>query len=216
MRFVDICARKLQITFMTRLSVQELQKTKIYWFSTVQQQRFAKEIVHLQKDHQLHKSSPLIPLDPFVDTSGLICVGGREQKSNRAYSTQHPVVVHGSHFVTHLKICSELLQLLHAGPTLLSCSLNRCFHIVGGHKTIRSVTYACVACHRAAAKPQVQGIEQLPAEHVKPDVTFDHVGMDYTGSLQPKIGLTRRPVIVKSCVRVCFSVCSGCALGACL
>ena len=112
-----------------------------------------KEIMHLQRDHQPHKLSSLISLHPFMDASGIIRVGGREQKSNRAYSTQHPVVIHGSHPATRLLIHSEHIRLLHAGPTLLSCSLNSCFHIVGRRKTVRSVTRACVTCRRATARP---------------------------------------------------------------
>ena len=208
MRFVSNCTRKQRITSVPHLSVQELQKAENYWLSTVQRHHFAKEIVHLQRDHQLHKSSSLIPLHPFMDTNGLIRVGGREQKSNRAYSTQHPVILHGSHPVSRLLIRFDHIRLLHAGATLLSCSLNRCFHIVGGRKTVRSVTRACVTCRRAAARPQEQLIGQLPAERVTPDLIFNRVGVDYAGSLQLKIGLARRPVIVKSyvCVFVSLSV----------
>ena len=57
----------------------------------------------------MHKSNPLILLHPFLETDSLIDVGGREQISNQAYSTQYPFIVHGSHPITHLIICSEHL-----------------------------------------------------------------------------------------------------------
>ena len=143
-----------------------------------------------------------------MDDDGLLRVGGREQKSNRAYSTQHPIVLHGGNPITRLIIRSEHLRLLHAGPTLLSCSLNRRYHIMRGCKVIRSITRACVKCHRAAARPQEQLMGQLPAERVTPDLIFNRVGVDYAGPLQLKLGPTRKPVIIKSyvCVFVSLSV----------
>ena len=186
----------------SHFSVLELQKAEIYWLVLAQRQHFMKEIAYIKKGRQLHKSSPLIPLHPFLDAEDLIRVGGREQNSNRVYSTQHPIILYGGHPITRLIIFSEHLRLLHAGPTLLSCSLNRRFHIIGGRKIIRSVTRACVTCRRHAAKPQSQMMGQVPTERVTPDLVFDRVGVDYAGPLQLKLGSTRKPVIVKSYVCV--------------
>ena len=192
----------------SHLSVSELQKAEVYWLAVIQRQQFPKEITSLLKGRTLHRSSPLIPLQPILDDDQLIRVGGREQNSNRAYSTQHPVVIHGSHPITRLIIRSEHLRLLHAGQTLLSCSLHRRYHITGGRKAIRSVTRACVTCRRVAAKPQTQMMGQVPTERVTPDLVFSRVGVDYAGPLQLKLGSTRKPVIVKAyvCVFVSLSV----------
>ena len=45
-------------------------------------------------------------------------------------------------------------------------------------------------------------------ERVTPDLVFNRVDQDYAGSLQLKLGSTRKPVIVKSyvCVFVSLSV----------
>lgn len=211
MRFIGNCraaANKQQKTSQPHLNVPELQKAEFYWLAVAQEQHFAKEIADLHKGGQLHKASPLIPLRPFLDDDGLIRVGGREQNSNRAYFSQHPVILHGSHPLTHLIIRSEHRRLLHAGPTLLLCSLNRRFHILGGRKAIRSTTRACVTCRRVAAKPQNQKMGQLPMERVTPDLIFNRVGVDYAGPLLLKLGSTRKPVAVKSyvCVFVSLSV----------
>ena len=60
MRFVSKCARRQRITSVPPLSVQKLQEAENYWLSTVHQHHFAVEIVHLRRDHQLHKSNSLI------------------------------------------------------------------------------------------------------------------------------------------------------------
>ena len=206
MRFIKNCRKKASSE--SHLSVLELQKAEIYWLVLAQRQPFH------ERDgiHQERPSTPQIksldPSSPLPRSEDLIRVGGREQNSNRAYSTQHPIILHSRHPITRLIICSEHLRLLHAGPTLLSCSLNRHFHIIGGRKIIRSVTRACVTCRRHAAKRQSQMMGQVPTERVTPDLVFDRVGVDYAGPLQLKLGSTRKPVIVKSyvCVFVSLSV----------
>lgn len=51
----------------------------------MQEQHFAKELKALKKSQSLHKS-----LHPFLDSDGLLRVGGREHNSKIAYSSQHP------------------------------------------------------------------------------------------------------------------------------
>lgn len=38
-------------------------------------------------------SSYLLPLNPFLDSSGLLHVGGREQNSKLSYSIRHPIIL---------------------------------------------------------------------------------------------------------------------------
>ena len=61
--------------------------------------------------------------------------------------------------ITRLIIHDEHLRLLHGGPTLLTASLNRRFHIARG-RNVRSVTRQCVTCRKHAAMPK----GQLPAD----------------------------------------------------
>ena len=106
LRFIENCranARKVS-KVSSHLTVSELQKADVYWLTTIQGQHFGKEITSLKKGRRLRKSSPLIPLHPFLDDDDLIRVGGREDNSNRAYSNRHPVVLHGSHLLTRLII----------------------------------------------------------------------------------------------------------------
>ena len=79
---------------------------------------------------------------------------------------------------------------------------------MGVCKTVHSVTRTRVTCQRATARAQEQLIGQLPAERVTPDLIFNRVVVDYAGPLQLKVGLTCRPVIVRSyvCMFVSLSV----------
>ena len=208
LRFVRNCRAAVANRSMSHLTTQELWNAEVYWLSVGQGQHFSKEVGDISNGHVLHRSSPLIALRPYLDADGLLRVGGREGNSNRAFSSQHPVILHGAHPITRLIVRSEHLRLLHAGPTLLSCSLNRRYHILVGRKVVRSVTRACVICRRRAARPQRQQMGQLPLERVMPDAVFSRVGVDYAGPLLLKLGSTRKPTVVKAyvCVFVSLSV----------
>ena len=86
-------------------------------------------------------------------------------------------------------IHSEHLRLLHAGPTLLACSLNRRFYILGGRKVIRSVTRACVICQHTTVKPHNQMLGELPPERVTSDLVFNKAGIDYAGPFTSNMDL---------------------------
>ena len=105
-------------------------------------------------------------------------------------------------------ILDEHLRLLHAGPTLLTASLSRRYHIVGGNKVIRSLTRKCVVCRKQAARPKPQMLGQLPPERITPGSIFDKVGVDYAGPVLIKYGYVRKPTVVKAyiCVFVSLSV----------
>ena len=137
---------------------------------------------------------------------GILHVGGRDCVKKVSYSSQHPVILSGKLPVTKLMIHFEHLCLLHAGPTLLACSLNHHFYILGGRKIIRSITRSCVICQRTSAKPQHQMLGQLPIERLTPDLVFDKVGVDYAGSFYIKYGHVRKPTVVKTYASVFVSL----------
>ena len=195
-------------TFKSHLTVQELAEAETYWLSVSQRQCFGCELKSLHSKDGLSSNSAILPLHPFVDSQGVLRVGGRKQESKLAYMTMHPVILSGKHPLTRLIIRAEHLRLLHSGPTLIMSSLQRRYHIIGGHKTVRSVTRACVTCLRRSQKPRPQMMGQLPMERVTPDIVFQHVGVDYAGPILVKYGHVRKPTLVKTyiCVFVSLSV----------
>ena len=147
----------------------------------------------------------LSPLCPFVNDQGILRVRGRTDHSKVNNISCHPAILIKNHVVTKLLVRSEHIRLLHAGPTLVSASLSRHFHIVGAHRAIRSITRSCVTCRRVYAKTQQQLLGQLPADRLTPGPVFQHTGVDYAGPLLIKRGATRRPVLVKAYVSVFVS-----------
>ena len=166
------------------------------------------DILSITSNHVLPPKSCLLSLHPFLDSSGILRVGGRKQNAKLSYSSLHPVILQGKHPVTKLIIHSEHLRLLHAGPTLLTSSLCLRLHIIGCRKIVRSVTRSCIVCRRNSVKPQPQMLGQLPMERVTPDSVFEKVSVDYAGPFYVKYGSVHKPTIVKAyvCIFVSLSV----------
>ena len=138
--------------------------------------------------------------------SGILSVGGRQENAKLSYDTHPPYCSLIKHPLVKLIIRFEHLRLLHAGHLLTSASLSRRYHIIGGHRAIRSVTRNCVVCRRRSAKPNPQLMGQLPKEQITPDAVFNNVGLDYAGPVYLKQGSMRKPVIVKAYVCVFVSL----------
>ena len=212
LRFISNCRiRKtnLQASRVTYpLTVQEIIKAENYWLSYSQKCCFASEIAALTSKVSLPSNSPLLCLHPLLDSNGILRLTGREQNSKLSYSAMHPVILYGKHPITKLIIQAEHLRLLHAGPTLLTSSLNRKFHIVGGRRSVRSVTRSCITCRRNSVKPKPQMMGRLTIERVTPDLVFENVEVDYAGPVYLKYGYVRKPTVVKVyiCVFVSLSV----------
>ena len=188
------------------LTTQELHTAETYWISIAQEDCFPKEIETIKESKILRSSCPLLSLHSILDSSGILCVGGRDCVKKVSYSSQHPVILSGKHPVTKLMVHFGHLRLRHAGPTLLACSLNHCFYILRGCKAIRSITHSCVICRCTSAKPQHQMLGQLPIECLIPDLVFDKVGVDYAGPFYIKHGHVRKPTVVKSYASVFVSL----------
>lgn len=188
------------------LSVDEVQHAERYWLTVAQESSFVEEMLALKVKQELPKKGPLLPLHPFLDSHGLLRVGGRESQSKLPYARRHPIILPGNHTVTKLIVRTEHLRLLHGGPTLVSASLSRQFHIVGCRRLVRAITRSCVICRRLSAKPQPQMLGQLPVDRLIPGSVFERVGVDYAGPMTIKRGSVRKPTLVKAYVAVFVSL----------
>ena len=206
-RFIDICRHHHEVE-SPHLTTDELVKAESYWIRLSQEDHFSSDIQSLNKNFSTRESSPLFVLHPYLDSGGLVRVGGRVHNTKFSYDSRHPIVLHGKHPITKLIISSEHVRLLHAGPTLVMASLCSRYHIVGCRKAVRSITRKCITCRRTTVKPKNQLMGQLPPERVTPGSVFENVGVDYAGPFLIKYGSVRKPTIIKAyvCVFVSLSV----------
>ena len=67
----------------------------------------------MKAERGISRASPLLSLNLFLDTVGLLRVGGREQNSKRLYGSQHPLIMHARHPIAKFLARSEHVRLLH-------------------------------------------------------------------------------------------------------
>ena len=201
-RFVNNTRRKDEKRTSRVLSLPEIMEAEETWWRLVQSSTFREEIQCLEGRKRLSPRSRILPFHPFLDSKGLLRVGGRLQKAEISFSERHPILLPGNHRITKLLITAEHLRLLHAGPTLTSASLSRRVTILGGRRAIRTITSQCVTCRKVAARPAPQIHGQLPADRVRPGQVFDCVGIDYAGPVLVKYGPVRKPRFTKGYVAV--------------
>ena len=82
----------------------------------VQATDFGDELSLLSKGQQVPKTSKLAPLSPFVDSEGLLRVGGRLGDLNIPEAMKHPPILSKSHPATRLLIDWTHRRNGHVGP----------------------------------------------------------------------------------------------------
>ncbi|KAH7953384.1 hypothetical protein HPB49_007633 [Dermacentor silvarum] len=112
-RFVDNCHKKEEKTIAPLLA-EEVIGAERYWLAKAQGDAFS-DISNLRNRRQLHKSSSVMPFNPYFDNEGLMRVDGRLQFSDNNEETKHPIVLPGNHPLTSLLIRKEHLRMLHTG-----------------------------------------------------------------------------------------------------
>ncbi|XP_078051741.1 uncharacterized protein LOC144477882, partial [Augochlora pura] len=97
------------------LTTAELIEAERVLIKLVQGESFAREISELSKDKGAVKKTKLIALNPFIDTDGLLRVGGRLVHASIPYNHKHPIILPAEHNFTRILIDHEHRRLLHAG-----------------------------------------------------------------------------------------------------
>ena len=159
---------------------------------------FSEVIALLKKGKQLSKKHYLKPLNPFLDSDGLLRVGGRLSK----FDSRHPVILHGKHRLTNLLIEREHKRLCHAGPKLLLGTLQQRYHIISARRIVRKCARECVICRRTSPKVSTQLMGQLPGERVNPSFANEMVSIDYAGPVFIKVGSKRKPISEKAYIAI--------------
>ena len=185
----------------------EICKARDWILGSSQDQKFPKEKRALEKGQAIPPSSRLKALNPTLDSSGLLRVGGRLGNSALSMSQQHPIIVDSKDPI--IQKCFEHihLSLCHCGPSLLLSYAGSQLHILGARKLSRKICSQCKTCRRLAPKWSTQMMAELPAERVTPALAFTHTGMDFAGPFSIKMGYVRKPVILQSylCIFICLT-----------
>ena len=190
------------------LSALELQAAFHRLIYLAQQQSFSEEIMSIMEHDQLPRKSPLTGLKPFIDSNGLVRVGGRIQKSDLPFQLKHPLILPKDHHLSILVLRDIHVTHLHAGPTLMLASLrHNGLWIVQGKRVARHIISKCVICVRQRAATLTMEMADLPKDRLSAQPAFLTCGVDYCGPFEVKQvhGRVNKTWKVYVAVFVCFN-----------
>jgi len=157
-------------------------------------------------------------LSPFLDSNGILRVGGRLQNSGMGFTQRHPILLPKSHSDPSKKKPIEHFTMtvarhfhqtnLHAGPQLLLSLIRTEFWIPRGEALCSRIFRHCITCHKQNPVPSHQIMGGLPSPRVTPTLPFLKTGLDYAGPFEIAATPGRNPRLIKAyvCVFKCMAV----------
>ncbi|XP_025264963.1 uncharacterized protein LOC112638119 [Camponotus floridanus] len=174
---------------------------------TAQKTDFPEEYRALSKGEAIRTTSNLLSLSPFIDTNGLIRVGGRLKNAELPFDTRHPILLSRNHILTRLIILREHERNAHAGLQATMAAIRQRFWPLSLRSVTRKILQNCVTCFKNKPTISEAIMGALPAGRITVSRPFHHCGIDYAGPLLIREGKRRNARISKAYVAVfvCFA-----------
>ena len=197
LRFVHNSKVNLEKRFVGPLSATELQDAVHKIVFILQRNCFSKEFKDIES-HSYGKLRGLKYLSLFIDSDGLIRVGGRIRNSDLNYDKIHPLLLPRSNVVTQLIVEQYHKRNLHCGSGQLLALVRESFWPISGRNLCRKVVHSCLRCFRFRPEASTVKMGDLPKcrlSSYKP--CFYHTGVDFAGPLFMKDRYGRKPQVIK-------------------
>ncbi|MCG7865422.1 MAG: hypothetical protein JAY74_03510 [Candidatus Thiodiazotropha taylori] len=187
------------------VSVDELRKAEFEIIKIVQADQFQSELSTL-KTHKIfgapsdrndvsnrHKAlkskSELRSLDPFIDSEGIIRVGGRIQNAMVPNDLKHPVVLPKRGHVIDLVIRYFHEKALHQGRGITISEIrNSGYWLINCSSNVANAISKCVICRRLRSPVQEQKMASLPNDRLEYTPPFTYCAVDCFGPFYIKEG----------------------------
>ncbi|GFT08428.1 integrase catalytic domain-containing protein [Trichonephila clavipes] len=171
---------KRKLTLSDPLSATDIDQAETKLIRMVQEQVFLAEIKSLQSKGVVSPNSILKNLNPFIDSDGLLRVGGRLSNSDLPYVNKPPAILPGNHNLTVQIIAHFHRKNLHTGASSLLHYVREKFWPLNGRSSCRKVVHECLVCFksRPLVTSQLMG---NPRDRVVPDYPFNCSGVDFWG-----------------------------------
>ncbi|KAF2882361.1 hypothetical protein ILUMI_23818 [Ignelater luminosus] len=130
------------LSFIAKIFDPLVKAAKIALVKIAQIQAFPNELCCLQQNQEVGPSSSLKSLAPFLDSSGIMRVGGRRIHSNLSYDQKHQIIIPYSHALTTLIISYEHRRSLHAGAQTTLSFVRQKYWPIRGKQYLRQQFWA--------------------------------------------------------------------------
>ncbi|XP_037930486.1 uncharacterized protein LOC119665293, partial [Teleopsis dalmanni] len=188
------------------LSPDELNSSLQVIIRIIQQSDFREELQQLHSNGTVHKTSSLSSLSPFLDSNGILRVGGRLSSSLIAYDTKHPMVLPYNDPIVKSVFVDVHRKNMHCGAQALLSQIRLQFWPIKGKIMARSTVQHCVRCTRSRPTTFQQIMGQLPPARVQPSRPFYNAGVDFCGPFWVHYKIRgKRPHKVYVAVFCCFA-----------
>ena len=168
---VIVCATQEQ-TFSDELQRQD-------FTATTQKQGEREQSVARKK---ALKGSHLYQLDPFIDSDGVLRVGGRLRRAKLVHKEKHPVLLPKNHHISRLIVRHYHEQCHHQGRQITHGAVRQAgYWLIGGHRLVAKELGSCVPCKKLRGPPLTQRMADLPADRTEVGPPFTNVGFDVFG-----------------------------------
>ena len=163
------------------LSSADLFKAKIAVIRVVQNESF-KSLFQSVRLNSLPRKDSLRKLNLFVDSEGILRVGGRLIRSGDSFDIKFPILIPGKSNLAELIIrhCHSLVFHQGRGMTL-NCIRQSGFFIFGASSLVSRFIYNCVRCKRLRGSNLFQKMSDLPIDRLSKSSPFDFCGVDFFG-----------------------------------
>ena len=192
------------ISEVLSLKVEDVNEGEITILRLVQEHYMSEEVSKLRKEEEVNKCSHLRRLDPFIDSSSLMRVGGRLKAGCMEVKLKFPIIIPKKSIIARriAEWCHMMVE--HTGRT---SSLNelraRGYWVINGSGIMKSIVYKCVHCRALRGKMGQQKMADLPKERIQPEAPFTYVGVDMFGPFYIKEG--RKELKRYGALFTCFS-----------
>ncbi|XP_078384743.1 uncharacterized protein LOC144667212 [Oculina patagonica] len=174
------------------LEAEEIKNAEKYWVREAQRERFTEELTNLKGGGTVSKSSQLWRLSPFMDSDGILRVGGRLELTSLHYDAKHPVILPKKHHISKLVVAHVHNQGHHnLGVNFTLAELRQKFWIVNGREEIKRWERECYSCKLQRKRRGEQIMAPLPDVRLGISLRcFAYCGVDFAGPFVVK--LTRK------------------------
>ncbi|CAK9797165.1 hypothetical protein ANTQUA_LOCUS1055 [Anthophora quadrimaculata] len=189
------------------ITLTELQNAHYRIIRVVQLEFFAVEINNLENQKPISRKSKIINLNPFIDSKGILRVGGRLKHAPLRYDQKHPILLPHKHHITELIIRQVHERYFHAGTQGTLCAVRQRYWPIAGKSTVKGIIRNCIRCCRLNPKTPQYIMGDLPESRLVPTRPFEIVGIDYCGPFLIKERKFRNQAKLKCYVAVfvCFT-----------